>query len=115
MADPAPRLPGDPESLTSFELVLRAKAGDETARDILLARYYPRLQRWARGRLPLAARCAHETHDLVQDVILKAWDHLDSFSPRHEGAFQGFVRTILMNRIRDLGRQYQQVGCWRRA
>jgi RNA polymerase sigma-70 factor, ECF subfamily len=98
------------ESLTSFELVLRAKTGDERARDLLLERYQARLRRWAHGRLPPSARGAHETHDLVQDTLLQVLNNLDRFNPRHEGAFQGFVRTILANRIRDLARRWNRRG-----
>jgi RNA polymerase sigma-70 factor (ECF subfamily) len=98
------------ESLTSFELVLRAKTGDERARDLLIERYQSRLRRWAHGRLPPSARGAHETHDLVQDTLLQVLNNLDRFNPRHEGAFQGFVRTILANRIRDLARRWNRRG-----
>jgi len=100
----------DGDALTSFELVLRAKAGDVAARDLLFAVYKTRLQRWAHGRLPPAARGAHETQDLVQDTLIQVLSHLHTFNPRHEGAFQGFVRTILANRIRDLARQRQRRG-----
>jgi RNA polymerase sigma-70 factor (ECF subfamily) len=98
------------QSLNSFELVLRAKTGDERARDLLFERYEARLQRWAHGRLPPSARGAHETHDLVQDTLLQVLNNLDRFNPRHEGAFQGFVRTILANRIRDLARMWNRRG-----
>ena len=92
---------------SSFELVQRANAGDQEARDILFARYLPRLQRWAHGRVPPAARSALQTHDLVQDTLIRVLEGLPSFKPRHEGAFQGYVRTVLWNRIRDVARQYR--------
>src|SRR4030095_11478132 len=57
----------DWESLDPFELVIRAKGGDERARDTLFQRYQPRLRRWAHRRLPDGVRGAYETHDLVQD------------------------------------------------
>jgi RNA polymerase sigma factor (sigma-70 family) len=98
------------EALTSFELVLRANAGNQGARDLLFTRYQARLQRWAHGRLPQAVRGGHETHDLVQDTLLQVLGNLHKFNPRHEGAFQGFVRTILANRIRDLARQGRRRG-----
>jgi RNA polymerase sigma-70 factor (ECF subfamily) len=59
----------------------------------LLARYLPRLQRWAHGTLPPAARGALQTQDLVQDTLMHVIQRLPSFNPRHEGAFQGYVRT----------------------
>jgi RNA polymerase sigma factor (sigma-70 family) len=95
---------------TSFELVVRANSGDREALDTLFARYLPRLQRWAHGRLPQAARGAHQTHDLVQDTLTQVFERLPRFNPRHEGAFQGYVRTALWNRIRDIARHYQRRG-----
>jgi len=95
---------------SSFDLVVRANAGDQDALEALCARYLPRLQRWAHGRIPPAARGALQTHDLVQDTLLRVVESLPSFQPRHEGAFQGYVRTVLWNRIRDIARQYQRTG-----
>ena len=46
------------EAESSLVLVVRARAGDLHARDALCARYLPRLQRWAHGRLPAGARSA---------------------------------------------------------
>jgi RNA polymerase sigma-70 factor (ECF subfamily) len=95
---------------SSFDLVQRANAGDQEALDTLFARYLPRLQRWAHGRVPPAARNAIQTHDLVHDTLIRVLEGLPSFKPRHEGAFQGYVRTVLWNRIRDIARQYQRTG-----
>jgi len=104
------QLPGMDEAASSFDLVLRANKGDQDALDALCARYIPRLQRWAHGRLPPAARGALQTHDLVQDTLISVINRLPTFNPRHEGAFQGYVRTALWNRIRDVARQYQRRG-----
>jgi RNA polymerase sigma factor (sigma-70 family) len=95
---------------SSFDLITRANGGDQEALDALCARYIPRLQRWAHGRVPPAARGALQTHDLVQDTLIRVLERLPSFEPRHEGAFQGYVRTALWNRIRDIARQYQRKG-----
>ena len=95
---------------SSFDLVQRANAGDREALDTLFTRYLPRLQRWAHGRVPPAARSALQTHDLVNDTLIRVLEGLPGFKPRHEGAFQGYVRTVLWNRIRDIARQYQRTG-----
>ena len=95
---------------SSFDLVLRANRGEGPALDALLARYLPRLHRWAHGRLPPAARGAVQTQDLVQDTLMHVIERLPAFNPRHEGAFQGYVRTALLNRVRDLARHYQRKG-----
>lgn len=118
MDEPAPRrgvppvkaTDPHPSAASSFDLVLRANAGDRDALEALCARYTPRLQRWAHGRIPPAARGALQTHDLVQDTLMKVVERLPSFEPRHEGAFQAYVRTALWNRIRDIARQYQRTG-----
>jgi RNA polymerase sigma-70 factor (ECF subfamily) len=95
-------MPGEPAALESTATLLElARAGDEAARDRLLARYLPLLRRWARGRLPGYARGAVDTDDLVQITLLRALKRLDAFEPRREGAFLAYLRRILLNRIRD--------------
>jgi RNA polymerase sigma-70 factor (ECF subfamily) len=86
---------------STFDLLLRARGGDSDALNDLCARYLPRLQRWAHGRLPAWTGSALDTGDLVQETLIKAIQHLDSFEPRHEGAFQAYLRQTVMNRIRD--------------
>ena len=90
-----------PENETSFQLLLRARSGDEDALDRLCARYLPRLHRWARGRLPRGARSAVDTGDIVQEVLIKVIRRIPVFEPRDEGTFQGYLRRALANRIRD--------------
>ena len=93
------------ENETSFELLLRAKAGDPDALDLLCARYLPRLHRWARGRLPRGARGAADTGDVVQEVLISVVKRISVFEPRDEGAFQGYLRQALTNRFRDEARK----------
>jgi RNA polymerase sigma-70 factor, ECF subfamily len=98
------------DATTSLELVIRANAGDDAAVAALYERYKPRLQRWAHNRLPPHARGALQTEDLVQDTLTHVLGHLTAFNPRHEGAFQGYVRTALKNRIRDVARWQKRRG-----
>jgi RNA polymerase sigma-70 factor (ECF subfamily) len=100
----------DQPVLSSIDLVVRAQAGDDGALNDLCARYLPKLHRWAHGRLPASARGALDTHDLVQETLTQVVRNLDHFEPRHEGAFQGYVRQALLNRIRDLARRGQRRG-----
>ncbi len=86
---------------SSFSLLLRARGGDEAARDELCARYLPRLRRWAHGRLPVWAREHLDTEDIVQDALMKSFQRLDSFTPEHEGAFCAYVCQALRNQVRD--------------
>ena len=99
-----------PDAESSFALVIRARTGDDEALGRLCARYLPRLQRWAHGRLPAWAREGLETQDLAQEALFQAVRHLNSFEPRHEGAFQAYVRQTLLNRIRDAIRRSRTRG-----
>jgi len=94
-----------PESESSFQLLVRARAGDRDALEGLCAIYWPRLHRWARGRLPPGARGALDTNDVVQEVLLKALKRLAIFEPRAEWSFQKYLRSALKHRLIDLARQ----------
>lgn len=86
---------------STLELVIRARAGDRLAVEAILQRCLPALTRWAHGKLPVAARGAIDTGDLVQDAAVHALQRLDVFEPRHVGAMQAYLRQSVINRIRD--------------
>lgn len=104
---------GDPASSggadleTTASLVERIRNGDPAAREILTVRFLPALRRWACGRVPARAHDLNDTDDLVQNTIMKALDHVEDFEPRHKGSFLAFLRTILLNEIRDALRKFQ--------
>ncbi len=87
--------------LVTGELVERAKRGDERALDALMARYRPRLERWASGRLPGYARSLLDTGDLVQETLVKVMERLHHIEVREPGFFQAYVRQAILNRIKD--------------
>jgi RNA polymerase sigma-70 factor (ECF subfamily) len=91
--------PGEAES--TFHLIQRFRGGDREALEQLFARHLPRLQRWARGRLPKWARDLADTQDLVQETLLQTFNRMDVFEPAREGALQAYLRQAVMNRIRD--------------
>ena len=82
-------------------LLERVRNGDDQALDRLFERYLPRLQRWARGRLPSWARDLADTHDLLQDTLLRTFKKIEGFEYRGEGALQAYLRQALMNRVRE--------------
>jgi RNA polymerase sigma-70 factor (ECF subfamily) len=90
-----------PELLVTGALLKRAQEGDPRALEALMARYRPRLERWASGRLPHYARSLFDTADLVQETLLKALEGLDLIEVRGPGFFQAYVRQAVLNRIRD--------------
>ncbi|CAN5891358.1 N/A [soil metagenome] len=95
----------DVEAHSSVSLVLRAREGDDAAREELCARYLPRLRRWAHGRLPLWARDHLDTEDIVQDTLLQSVRRLPAFSPQHHQAFAAYVCVALRNQVKDVLRR----------
>lgn len=101
---PDDRAPPDPLESTAT-LLARVRGGDAGARERLCAQYLPVLMRWAHGRLPAVARDMTETADLVQVTLIKALNAVDRFRPEREGAFLAYLRTALLNVVRnEIGR-----------
>jgi RNA polymerase sigma factor (sigma-70 family) len=88
-------------NLSSFGLVRRIKAGDSAALDRLIARYLPRLRRWARRRLPSWARDLAETEDLVQETLFNAVRNLPAFEMRGEHSLRSYMKAAVRNRVHD--------------
>jgi len=108
------KIPGRPQpneqtsaagSATSV-LLDRARNGDEAAMEALFARHLPRLRRWASGRLPRWARDLTDTHDVVQETLIRVFKRVETFEPRGEGAFQAYLRHALLNHIRNELRRF---------
>lgn len=93
-----------------FDLVARAQTGDRAALDELLVRSLPSVQRWAHGRLPLYARGALDTDDLVQQAAYRTLKRLHLFQPRHVYSMQAYLREAVVNRIRDAVRSQTRHG-----
>lgn len=93
----------DPER--SVDLLRKAQAGDDQARDDLLARYLPRLERWASRRLPLSVRTMLDTGDIVQEAIIGALRHLSTLEIRTEKTLEVYLKRAITNRIIDVYRR----------
>jgi RNA polymerase sigma factor (sigma-70 family) len=96
-----PRPIGFQELDSTFQLLSRARNGDQEAIDLLFARHLKPLQRWASGRLPRWARGLADTDDLVQNTLLQTFKKIDTFEPRRVGALQAYLRQAVLNRLRD--------------
>ena len=90
-------LPAD----SSVALLARVRDGDKAALDELLARYVPRLRRWAHGRLPVWARGLADTSDVVQETLVRTFTRLETFEVRGDRALDAYLRHVLFNRIRE--------------
>ncbi len=55
--------------------------------------------------MPRKSRGLLDTDDLVQNTLLRTVRRLGDFETSHPGAFQVYVRQVLINQIRDLGRR----------
>ena len=86
---------------STADLVHAYRDGDEAARERLVSRCLPLLQRWARGRLPRHGRSLAETDDIVQVSLIRALNNLDRFDAARPGALLSYLRTILMNAVRE--------------
>jgi RNA polymerase sigma-70 factor (ECF subfamily) len=95
-----------PDDVETTALLLgRVRKGDMAARERMVRRYLPLLNRWAHGLLPDQARDIYDTGDLAQVTLVKAMGQLDHFEPRRRGAFLSYLRSTLMNQVRDLVRR----------
>jgi RNA polymerase sigma-70 factor, ECF subfamily len=89
----------------TVELLAQVREGDDLALDVLCQRVIPPLERWATGRLPARARDLVETGDIVQETVLKSLRSLDRFEAQRDGALLAYLRTAIMNRVRDEARR----------
>ena len=90
-----------PSAESTFQLIQRARDGDQAAVDALFARHLAPLRRWASGRLPRWSRDLTDTDDLVQETLLQTFRRIGDFEPRRVGALQAYLRQAVVNRIRD--------------
>ncbi len=91
-----------PPSLESTAtLVQRVRDGDAVARERLMARCLPLLQRWAHGRLPRYGRSLAETDDLVQVSLLRSLNNINHIDSSRPGALLAYLRKVLMNAVRE--------------
>lgn len=86
---------------STFELIERAREGDQDSLERLMARHLGPLRRFVSGRLPQWARDLSDTDDLVQDTLLRTFKKIEDIDIRGVGALQAYLRQAVMNRLRD--------------
>lgn len=121
MSDESRRVNGDSETPgetsspdqmadSTIRVLERAQAGDRSAAMILIERAAPSVRRWAHGKLPTSVRNDADTEDIVQDAVLRTLKSIDRFKHRTVGGMQAYLRTSVINRIRDLLRASARRG-----
>ena len=99
MASAVPQSPSGPEGLTDAEMMLRVKAGDDSAFDYLV-------QKYRRAMINFMYRMAHNSaaaEDLAQEVFLRVYKHLRRFDERRD--FAPWLYRIAVNVCRDIARK----------
>ena len=97
LRDPALVNTGAPES--DEALATRASSGDRAAFDALVRRHKAALYGFVRRYLGPA----DESYDVLQETFLSAWLALKRYDP--ERPFLPWLRTIALNKCRDVGRR----------
>ena len=87
---------------TTLNLVMRAKAGEDQALNLLLERYLNRILRIVRMKLGPKLRTKMESMDVVQEVMVRAVKGFEKFEPENEAAFLHWISKLVQNEIRDL-------------
>jgi RNA polymerase sigma-70 factor (subfamily 1) len=95
----------DGGSARTFELVRAAQAGDRRALEDLFARYLPRVRQIVALRMGRRLRELEDVDDVAQDVLLKAFQGLERFEQRSEGAFRNWLAACVECEIADKARR----------
>jgi RNA polymerase sigma-70 factor (ECF subfamily) len=93
--------PSPPDESRSLELVRRIQGGEDAAWNELYMRYHDQLLLAVRTRLGERLRAHLQSEDIFQSVALDALDALRAFEYRGPGSLERFLRTLVMNKIRD--------------
>jgi RNA polymerase sigma-70 factor (ECF subfamily) len=99
MTEPAPPL---------RQLLGQAREEGSAARDRLLESFRGYLRLLARTGLDPSLRGKADPSDLVQETLLKAHTNFGQFQGQTEGELAAWLRRILINKLTDFTRGYQQ-------
>lgn len=83
------------------ELSSRAAAGDELALTLLLKNTRGMVVEWIARKLPADLRTVIDADDVVQESHVEAYRHVSTFEPRGPDAFDRWIRTIALRKLRD--------------
>ncbi len=93
---------------TTINLVARARLGDREALELIAARFYSALMRFAHGRIPPYARGLSETRDIVQLVVINTLARIDTIEVAPSGSLLAYLRRAVLNLVRDQIRRAQR-------
>lgn len=93
--------PPDGRATTLDDLLDRVGAGDAGALDELLGHRLAELSQWVSAQLPRSARDLADTTAIVQETLLASFARPGRLARLGEGAFGAYIRTAVLNRVRD--------------
>lgn len=88
-----------PEDALVTNLVMRAVQGDADGLSELMAIYGPRIE--SNLKINRTWRTMIEPGDVMQITYLEAFLQIGNFQPVHTGSFEGWLRRIAENNLRD--------------
>lgn len=88
------------------ELVKRAAAGDPQSWEALLERFRFRLRRLVGFRLDPRLQGRVDPSDVVQEICLEAWQHLDAYVKQPDASFFLWLRAVAGHTLVDLHRHH---------
>ncbi|MBS0266816.1 MAG: sigma-70 family RNA polymerase sigma factor [Planctomycetes bacterium] len=96
-------------SIQVADLLQKARAGDESARERLFAACRNYVEILARAEMASWLKAKVDASDLVQQSLLDAHRGLDRFRGSTEAEWLGWLRRIVTNNAADYVRQYHAV------
>ena len=88
--------------------IVKARGGSRAALERLLESCFPYLLAVAKRELCAALRSRLDPLDVVQDTLLKAWQHFPQFRGETEADFLAWLRQILRNNLANERREHLQ-------
>ena len=96
--------------INDIQLIREAKDGSETALNALFGRYGSKLLGLIRLRMGPSLRQRLESRDVLQQTMLKAYEHLDQFGGHGHTSMMGWLGVIARNEIRDQAKFFGRGG-----
>lgn len=93
--------PTPPDEGGTLELIGRIQEGEREAWNELYNRYHDQLLFAVRARLGVKLRRHLQSEDVFQSVAIEAFKALETFEYRGAGSLHRFLKTLVMNKIRD--------------
>ena len=95
----------DPSAGDEERLINAALAGDSTALDQLLLRYYDRALAYISGRMSEAQHRHFEPADVLQATYMKAYRNIATFKPQSRHSFFAWIKQIADHQLYDESRK----------